>query len=75
VAGLTYWKYIDDAWTPMTDGVTLAGDTATLTIADNGPFDADPNEGSIADLSGPAVGPACAAGVALGMERLVWRVV
>ncbi|WP_295538244.1 IPTL-CTERM sorting domain-containing protein [uncultured Thiohalocapsa sp.] len=57
VAGLTYWKYIDDAWTPMTDGVTLAGNTATLTIADNGPFDADDSKGSIDDPSGPAAPP------------------
>ena len=56
-AGLTYWKYIDNAWTPMTDGVTLAGNTATLTIADNGPFDADDSKGSIADPSGPAAPP------------------
>jgi hypothetical protein len=53
VAGWEYWKFIDGAWIPMT-GVTLSGSTATITIVDNGPYDANPAVGAIDDPSGPA---------------------
>lgn len=61
IAGWEYWKYIDGAWTRVTQGVTLAGNTATLVIADNGPYDANPTRGAIDDPSGPVAprgGPA-----------------
>lgn len=54
VAGWEYWKYINSAWVPMTAGVTLSGNTATITIADNGPYDANSEDGEIDDPSGPA---------------------
>jgi len=60
VAGMGYWKYINGGWVSMP--ATLAGNTATFTIEDNGPFDADPAVGRIVDPSGPGVA-AAAAGV------------
>lgn len=54
VEGQEYWKYINGGWVQMTSGVTLAGNTATIVIADNGPYDANPNVGEIDDPSGPA---------------------
>lgn len=52
LAGYNYWKHIDDQWVLMS-GVVLAGSTATVTIADNGPYDADEALGVIRDPSGP----------------------
>lgn len=49
-----YWKFIRGGWVPMTTEVTLAGNTATIVIADNGPYDANPNLHEIDDPSGPA---------------------
>lgn len=54
VGGQEYWKYINSAWVQMTSGVTLAGNTATIVIADNGPYDANPKLHEIDDPSGPA---------------------
>ncbi|KAA6185110.1 IPTL-CTERM sorting domain-containing protein [Thiohalocapsa marina] len=54
VEGQEYWKYINGVWVQMTSGVTLAGNTATLVIADDGPYDANSNPGEIDDPSGPA---------------------
>lgn len=57
VAGMTYWKYAGATWTAL-PGVTLAGNTATFTIVDNGPYDDDPAVGVIRDPSGPGLSPA-----------------
>lgn len=53
VEALSYWKYIEatNEWTDQME-VTMSGNTVTFTIADNGPFDADPAEGVIRDPSG-----------------------
>ncbi|NLY15372.1 MAG: DUF1566 domain-containing protein [Gammaproteobacteria bacterium] len=54
VAGMTYKKYINGEWVDLP--ATLSGNTASFTIEDNGPFDADTTTvGRIADPSGPAV--------------------
>ena len=57
VEGQEYWKYLNGTWVRMTSGVTLSGNTATITIADNGPYDANPNPYEIDDPSGPAQRP------------------
>ncbi len=54
VEGQQYWKFINNAWVQML-GVVLSGHTATFTIVDNGPYDADPTVGVIADPSGPGI--------------------
>ena len=51
VAGLEYWKHIKGAWNVMSEA-TLAGNSATFTLLDNGPYDADPTPGVIHDPSG-----------------------
>ncbi len=53
VAGMSYWKDIHGGWTSMP--ATLSGNTATFTIADNGPYDADTTVGTIRDPSGVGV--------------------
>ncbi|MFE8034206.1 IPTL-CTERM sorting domain-containing protein [Thiohalocapsa marina] len=53
VEGWEYWKHIDNDWTRMTEGVELAGNKATLTIQDNGDYDANKEKGEIDDPSGP----------------------
>lgn len=53
LAGMTYWKYVGDVWTPMLPG--LAGSTVQFSIVDNGPFDADPTSGRIVDPGGPGI--------------------
>ena len=59
VAGMQYWKYLGGQWLLMP--ASLVGNTATFTIADNGPYDADDAFGVIADPSGPALRAAAAA--------------
>ncbi|WP_019571081.1 IPTL-CTERM sorting domain-containing protein [Thioalkalivibrio sp. ALE11] len=54
VEDMVYWKYLDGEWLVMDDAL-LSGNTATFTIVDGGPFDADPTEGAIADPSGPGL--------------------
>lgn len=54
VEGMHYWKYVGGTWKVLP--ATLAGNTATFTIADNGPFDTDPAAGRIADPGGPGLG-------------------
>ncbi len=53
VGDLEYWKYRDGRWRRMTQGVTLAGNSVRLRIADNGPYDSNPTVGEIDDPSGP----------------------
>jgi hypothetical protein len=53
VDGWEYWKFVNGDWVRITTGVTLAGNTATIAIADNGPYDTNPNVGEIDDPSGP----------------------
>ncbi|MBA4743530.1 MAG: hypothetical protein H2060_12580, partial [Azoarcus sp.] len=60
VDGLVYWKYINDAWTTMP--ATMSGNTASFTITDNGPYDADATPGRIADPGGPGVQPLSSGG-------------
>ena len=52
IEGMQFWKYINSAWVRVND-VVLVGNTATFTIVDNGPYDADPRVGVIADPGGP----------------------
>lgn len=54
VEGQEYWDYINGGWVRMTSGVTLSGNTATIVILDNGPYDANSTAGEIDNLSGPA---------------------
>lgn len=51
LAGMEYWKDINGAWVQLP--ATISGNTATFTIDDNGPYDADPRAGFIKDPSGP----------------------
>lgn len=53
-AGARYYKYLDSEWQDWTNRVTIAGNTVTLTLADNGEGDSDPTAGTIRDPSGPA---------------------
>lgn len=53
LANMAYWKYLGDVWTPMLPGLT--GNTVQFSIADNGPFDADPASGRIVDPGGPGI--------------------
>lgn len=53
VEGMDYWKYINDSWTIIP--ATLSGNTATITIVDNGPFDADTALGIIRDPGGVGI--------------------
>jgi YD repeat-containing protein len=52
VGGYIFWKYLGGEWMTMPN-VVLSGNTATLTIQDNGPYDADSTFGVIRDPSGP----------------------
>lgn len=57
VEGLQLWKRIGGGWvelTPENAGLVIKGATVTYTIADNGPFDADPQVGVISDPAGLA---------------------
>ncbi|MFN2287354.1 MAG: choice-of-anchor U domain-containing protein [Chromatocurvus sp.] len=54
ISDATYFKFINNAWQEL-PGVAITGNTARFTIADNGPFDADPTAGIIRDPSGPGV--------------------
>jgi hypothetical protein len=47
-----FWKHINGAWITMPT-VVMAGNTAILTIEDDGPYDADSTAGVIRDPSGP----------------------
>lgn len=53
VDGMVFWKHLPGGWTTML--ATLAGNTPTVTIQDNGPYEADPTDGRIVDPSGPGV--------------------
>ena len=56
VEGMVFWKYIRGNWLELThanSGLIVEGNIVTFTIEDNGPYDADPAIGSIADPSGP----------------------
>lgn len=48
-----FWKLIDGAWLLMTEGVKIEPQSATLKIADNGPYDLNRKLGEISDPSGP----------------------
>ena len=61
VAGMQYWKYLGGQWLLMP--ASLVGNTATFTIVDGGPYDADSRKGYIADPSGPAILAAAAAAI------------
>jgi len=57
VEGLQLWKRINGQWIRLTQenaGLVIMGATVTYTIADNGPFDADPQVGVISDPAGLA---------------------
>ncbi|MFN2287356.1 MAG: choice-of-anchor U domain-containing protein [Chromatocurvus sp.] len=54
ISAATYLKFINDAWQEL-PGVTITGNAARFTIADNGPFDANPAVGMIRDPSGPGI--------------------
>jgi methionine-rich copper-binding protein CopC len=56
IEGMQFWKYINATWRQVSD-VIISGNTATFTIVDNGPYDADNRVGVIADPGGPGVGP------------------
>jgi hypothetical protein len=56
VEGLSFWKYILDSWvemTPTNSSLVVSGTTASFSVADNGPFDADSAVGQISDPFGP----------------------
>lgn len=53
VDGMTYWKYLDGDWVPVP--ALLAGHLARFTLQDDGPYDADPAPGRIADPGGPGL--------------------
>lgn len=53
LAGMSYYKFINGNWILMP--ATISGNTVTFTLEDNGPFDADPAPGVIADPSGPGL--------------------
>jgi hypothetical protein len=59
IEGMQFWKYINATWRQVSD-VIISGNTATFTIVDNGPYDADNQLGVIADPGGPGVGPSAA---------------
>jgi hypothetical protein len=48
-ANPVFYKLTNNVWTDVTSSVRLSGNTATFSITDNGPFDSDPNLGSIQD--------------------------
>lgn len=55
VEGLQLWKRIGGRWIQLTQenaNLVIKGATVTYTIADNGPFDADPQVGVISDPAG-----------------------
>jgi hypothetical protein len=63
VGGMGLWKYgpyptptSPVSWYQMT-GATVSGNSITFTIVDNGPGDADPATGVIADPAGPGNAP------------------
>lgn len=53
--GIKYWKVMGSTWVDATSIVgDIDGDNVlTITITDNGPFDADPTPGVISDPGGP----------------------
>jgi hypothetical protein len=55
--GTKYWKCINGQWVDCTSclGSDNGDNEVTLTLTDNGPCDADPRVGIIADPGGPAV--------------------
>jgi hypothetical protein len=52
IEGYAFWKHIQGEWLTM-PSVVMAGNTATVTIEDNGPYDADSSPRMIHDTSGP----------------------
>jgi hypothetical protein len=56
IEGYAFWKHIQGEWMTM-PSVVMAGNTATVTIEDNGPYDADSSPGVIRDPSGPGTVP------------------
>ncbi|NIR87369.1 tandem-95 repeat protein, partial [Candidatus Bathyarchaeota archaeon] len=52
-----YWKLIDDEWRDATEivGSNNGDNVLTLTITDNGQFDANPTQGEISDPGGPGL--------------------
>jgi hypothetical protein len=50
-----FWKLQAGAYTDASSIATLSGTTLTLSLADNGPFDADPTPGVIHDPGGVGV--------------------
>jgi hypothetical protein len=62
VEGMQFWKYVvnsyHNGWVQLPSSVvTLSGNTAVLTIVDNGEWDNDPTVGAIADPGGPGFDP------------------
>jgi len=62
VEGMQFWKYVvnsyHNGWVQVPSNVvTLSGNTAVLTIVDNGEWDNDPAVGVIADPGGPGYDP------------------
>ena len=62
VEGMQFWKYVvnsyHNGWVQVPSSVvTLSGNTAVLTIVDNGEWDNDPAVGVIADPGGPGYDP------------------
>lgn len=53
LSGATWFKFVNGSWQEL-PGVTITGNTASFSLVDNGPFDADPVTGAIRDPSGPA---------------------
>jgi hypothetical protein len=49
-AGTQYLKLVGGTWVSVP--ITISGNTITMTIQDNGPFDADPTVGTISDPGG-----------------------
>ena len=56
VQGMQFWKYINSGWIQV-PGATIAGNSVTFDIVDNGPYDADPALHAIADPGGPGYVP------------------
>ena len=54
-AGWSFWKLQGGAYTDASSIASLSGSTLTLSLQDNGPFDADPAPGVIHDPGGVGV--------------------
>ena len=56
VQAMQFWKYVNSSWIRVPDA-TIAGNTVTFDILDNGPYDGDSRLHYIADPGGPGYVP------------------